>query len=397
MPRPRNPDLERWEWPDLPGYMAPFDQKGARHLYAYHYYKGKRRSSGLVWNPSYRDAARKLHMKFVEEIILERAGLIEVMPKAVSAVGTDAPRGVIVAYEQYLASTSHRLSVNGRNKIQQAIHAHFMTDVRLDPDAIHDRLVESMAMKRDDLGGEAYEAGTLKKHLNALKRMFHYCIQRGWIEKNPIEILGVPREEEKEEVGIWEKDEVEAIREKLQEISQSPHKQHMDLFIRWMTLTAMRPGEVLKMQWRHVKPAELTIPKSKTKRGRSIPLEAPINRRRHPKRAAWQKEMRGILEELRRLYDDQQRKTPTWRAGYVWPWKNMDKMNQAFTKSKEALGLREEGRLYDLRATAVDYWVWELGFDLKRTCALAGHSPAVFAKYYERRYGSEDRARMVAM
>ena len=148
--------------------------------------------------------------------------------------------------------------------------------------------------------------------------MFRYCIQRGWLETNPIDILGIPREEEKEEVGVWEFDEVAAIRAKIQEISRSPHKQHMDLFVRWMALTAMRPGEVRSMQWRHVKPTELVIPRSKTKRGRSIPLEAPIDRRKHPKRVAWQKEMREILEELRELYDQQQPQTTTWRAGFPW-------------------------------------------------------------------------------
>lgn len=390
MPRPRDPDLDRWQWPDLLGYIVPYRREG-RVTYAHHHYKTYRKSTGLLFEPRYKAIARKLHEQWIHEILLKDRGLL---PEE-QAARNDGPGSVVTAADLYLRAQKKTMPKNTENKFRQAIAAHFPTDLPLEHDVIHEALVLS-------INSSSYAPSTIRKHIVELRRFFLYCSRRRWIDRNPADLIDKPKQEERI-VEVWRKDEIERIKSWLRKHSECTQVPWICLFLDWISVTAMRPSEILRMQWSHVSDLELQIPKTKTGKARALTLKTTERiAREHPKRAAWQAHMREILDELRRLYDDERDRlleqphgAPNWVEGFVWPWQELKTLRQEVKEARKALGLLDERRIYDLRATAEDYWVWELGFGLDQLCACAGHSPAVYQKYYKRRYGAEDRIRLL--
>lgn len=392
MPRPRDPDRPRWEWPDILGYMAPLERGDNRRTYALHYYKGYRKSSGLLFEPRYRSVARKLHEQWIHEILLRDRGLV-VDPDQLR--DRSAPDSLLTASDVYLEAQRRTMAENTQVKFRQAIAGHFPHDLPL----AHDRIYEALILS---INSGHYADSTLRKHLAELGRFFRYCIHRRWLDRNPVELIQSPMEPQRH-VEIWTEEELERIKNWLRTDSKAFQAEWVALAIDWTRRTAMRPSEMLRMQWRHVTAEELTIPKTKTARPRALPLATSATlRKKHPKRAAWQAELRSMIDELRRLYDEERptqlaagRGAPDWPEGFVWPWREPKTIQQEFRLARQALGLEDGRRFYDLRATAEDYWVWELGFGIDQVCAYGGHSPAVFVKHYKRRYGAEDRRRLL--
>lgn len=395
MPIPRDPDRPRWEWSGVPGFVAPLKQGDYREARAYHYYKTYRKSTGLPFSPAMKSVARKLHIAWIEEIVLREHGLL------VDAAPVDdgTPRTIQAAREAFEKAKRKSLSKLAFRDIRQAM-AHLFPDdepIELDVETIERSLIESM--EQTDLA-----QSTLRKHLIQIKRICRYAMDRGWLDANPVELVGVPREPKKVDVDVWSRDEVEQIVEWMRSHCKSPMAEWYALLVEWQSLTAMRPGETLKMRRRHVEAHALRIPKTKTGKARTLPIggtedELEAIAAKQPKRIEWQESMRRILSELVRLYDEHHaemsgRRGINWPRHHLWPMRNLDKFRRQFGKCKEDLDLRD-GRLYDLRATAEDYWVWELGFGMRTICAYAGHSPSVYYAYYEARYGSAEHRKLL--
>ncbi len=392
MPIPRDPDRPRWEWSGIPGFVAPLKQGDYANARAYHYYKTYRKSAGIPWSHAMKSVARKLHIAWIEQIILQEAGLVTEEP----TVG-DRPVGFLEAHNHFRRSKSKSLTKNAIDKINQAMHRHFPEDVPLDAKAIEDRLIASL--DTTDLS-----QSTIRKHLNQINRICRYCIDRGWLETNPVKLVGIPREPPKADVDVWTRTEVEEIVEWMRTKSKSPMREWYALLFEWISWTSMRPGATLLMRRRHIERDVLRIPTTKTGKARALPIGGTAEElaeigEKFPKRLEWQQTLRRLLDELIALYDEHHAELSTtrgvhWPQHKLWPMRNTDKFRKQFDLCKTELDLRN-GRLYDLRATAEDYWVWELGFGMRTVCAYAGHSPSIFYKYYEKRYGSDEHRRLL--
>ena len=184
MSRPRNPDIERWEWPELPGYVVGLQRESAKRRYCYHYYRGRRKSYRVPFSAEMKSVVREIHAAWVKRMVLQVAGVREQAANPpVIALQSDRPRSLFAAQRRYLEAVDAELSPNARQKLSQAMNAHFPHDLPLDHDTIASWLSDSL---RESI----YAPSTQRKHTIALRRLFRYCVVQRWVDRDPVDDVG---------------------------------------------------------------------------------------------------------------------------------------------------------------------------------------------------------------
>lgn len=169
--------------------------------------------------------------------------------------------------------------------------------------------------KKEELSNRTYN-----NYLAFSKTFFNFCVEAGYIEKNPIQSL-------KELPTLAKKNKYfdDETFEKL--------KRHalpdLRFFLEFLYETGMRPGEARQMQYKHIQDNRLFVPASisKNKRDEYVPLSA------------------SFAEKLKGKPDEYIFK------GKRSPMVSTKQFGEQFTELKKELGLDKDQNLYSIKHT----------------------------------------------
>lgn len=356
-------------------------------MYAFHKGRTLRKSTFLRWDEQNKEAALALLDQQVMGMIHP-----ELLPKK--------PIRLLLlkdAQTEFWAAREHDLTRTQKYHYKRAFNRYF---AGLD--------LESFVLNDDDLYAHIRDINqsiakeirdsTREKYLQYLRMFLDFCCQRKWLTENAVKIIGLPEREEKEDVEVFETQEIMAFIKHFQNkaLDQQPARSDQKnaalfaLNIKLLWLTAMRPGETIKMQWSHIGDNSFKIigkrNRDKKPNIRHFPLTlGNVDPRMLAEAGSvnriemWLAEVRQVIQDLR-----------AWQGRFgdkVFPWKDAAAISQALRQAKQDLEYPEDdGRtVKTIRATAVNRWEDELGIDWVTACDLAGHNPAVRYKYYRKK------------
>ena len=186
---------------------------------------------------------------------------------------------------------------------------------------------------------------TANRYLALLRKALNWAVEREYLEVNPIK--GIKQYKENPGRLRWlEPHEAERL------LNECQHNPRLFMFTATALYTGMRRGEIERLRWQDInfERDTITIPKSKTGEGRTIPLEAPLKR---------------LLE--------------TWsRTGELVLGSFTHK--KAFMTACRRAGLKDF-HFHDLRHTYAS-WKAMAGVDPLTLSALLGHKTLAMVKRY---------------
>ena len=244
---------------------------------------------------------------------------------------------------------------------QRAFNYYFAEDMPLNYESILQHVIKKN--NESDL-----KVSTRRKYLMQLNRFFEFCIERNYLDKNPLLIIGKPSNPRKEEFLIYEDKEIEAIIKFFREKSLNEYA----CLFKFLSLSGMRISEALNLKWEDVSDKEIKI-YGKGGAIRHFPLQTAENRILFPEIIDTLNELRLINKNVERVFH--------WND----PAKPRHHLKIAFQKLGIAKIINGQARtIHTFRPTA-EYW-WEnvlmLPFDV--ICDLAGHSMAVRQAHYRK-------------
>ena len=217
--------------------------------------------------------------------------------------------------------------------------------------------------------------------LSVIKRIFSWCVERGYVETSPAAALKPPNKEHS-------RDRVLSPAE-LTEVWQATEQLGYPFgpFYQLLILTAQRRAEVAEMRWQDLdlEAGLWTMKAEGTKSGRihDVPLSSPVL---------------DILENM-----------PRFEGDFVFSTTGGEKPISGFSKAKSRLGAVIKARRRELDPTATEMANWRI-HDLRRSgathmaaanvpphvlAAILGHSPGrtmgISAIYIRHRYLKERR------
>lgn len=344
MPRTVQPSKTRFPHPDyLNAYL--FERDGVWHTSVNH----KRRTTGLSSKRSnvgkgmeilteriHEYESGKSGKQVVTEATTTQTALREFLQTKKRVVRADTLAAYIRVFERYLSKPF------------------FLTDTQ----NIRRDILDTVA-------AAGLSNGTIHKHLQRLSEYFNYCVAAGFCTTNPLAAIKKPTPSIGE-LAIPTTDEVEAILQYYrsgQWYKRYPHERESNaLLVEFMALTAIRPGEALRLTRNDVNEDGLRIDGKRKRfdepKVRYIPFGA----------------IPGSMELTKRVLDHS-------KSEKLFPWGSTQKPASNFRMAVTALNMNAEYQLYSLRAYAKNRWEKELGISFDLSNLLAGHSFAVRRNY----------------
>ncbi len=226
--------------------------------------------------------------------------------------------------------------------------------------------------------------GTVAKKIRHLKRMFQLAVQRGQLEKNPIQYLKQPKVSRKK-VHVYTDQQCEKLIEAAA-LFDSTYSRAMpwELVIRVALCTAMRRGEILNLTWRDIDFEDMTVdvePKVDTAQTwqwlikdtdrRTVPLTETVV----DMLTQWQAEQPEgypyvFVSPERYRHIQKRRKAGKWTLEHgKCPVNNF---YQQFKIIRGRAGVKT-GNFHDLRKTCISRWL-NSGLEPHEVTEMAGHS-----------------------
>lgn len=188
------------------------------------------------------------------------------------------------------------------------------------------------------------------RELALLRSIFGYAKREGWLVRSPFERLRgiISNADERRRDRVLGFDE----ERRLLDACDTPARRHLRPILICLLDTAMRRGEVIALQWRHVdldaRTITVTAMNSKTARERTIGVTT------------------RLYDELTRLWEMSPKDADTSVFGIKDTFKN------GFASACRAAGV-EDFRVHDCRHTAITRWV-RAGLPIAEIMRLSGHS-----------------------
>jgi len=207
------------------------------------------------------------------------------------------------------------------------------------------RILQDIAERKSGPTANRKSGPTANRYLALLRKALNWAVEREYLEVNPIK--GIKQYKENPGRLRWlEPHEAERL------LNECQHNPRLFMFTATALYTGMRRGEIERLRWQDInfERDTITIPKSKTGEGRTIPLEAPLKR---------------LLE--------------TWsRTGELVLGSFTHK--KAFMTACRRAGL-QDFHFHDLRHTYAS-WKAMAGVDPLTLSALLGHKTLAMVKRY---------------
>lgn len=306
---------------------------------------GVRKSTFLKDDPANDDRVRT---------ILEERSLDHAM-RRLGRAPVEAPREIVTIFElrdEYKQVRGSDIPANSLVIFDQMFREYFPANIEVTYEVVYWHLVE--ALKRSTM-----QQSTRRKRLQQLRKMLRFAIERGYLEKNPVDTIGIPKLPKKAENKIYSHQEVDAIIAHF--FAREDMRQYALLF-RFLSLSAMRIGEALKLRWSDVDETSIRID-GKGERRRNFPLAVfPA--------------VRACLDDLRQFANA--------NRGYVFRWRYASQPQWHLKRAKMRLGVPvDDGRsIHTFRATAEHWMKTEMLIPAETVCKLAGHSLAIHMRDY---------------
>lgn len=213
-----------------------------------------------------------------------------------------------------------------------------------------------------------HKPSTKRNHLKYLKKFFGWVVRMEYIDRNPFDLLEIPKAPKKEVNHIYSPSEVDRI---VKHFAADRKLMLMGLYIELLNHTAMRPGEAIKLMWHDVHDDHIVID-GKGGHRRLFPLDCPIG---HP--------VRVVLRKIAVL-------RPSGRVEKLFPWNYGVPVTEELRTAKKMIGISDvdkAGRkikraLHTFRATCEWLWKNQYGLSPEPIADLAGHSIAIHEKHY---------------
>lgn len=359
MSRPKKKDKERWISSKYNiGYMEPINGV------AYTRIAGKRQTTKIKWlEKNKRDAIQ----------ILEERIKLYLYPELERV--TEEPRKILTLFEAIKEFKNVRFqdySINVKVVYRRTFNYFFTKDIMLE----YELILQHIIKKNSD---SKLKPSTRKKYLIQLRRFFEFCIERQFIEKNPIDIIGIPRVPKKVSKLVFEKHEVKLI---VKFFTNRPHMVEYGILFEFLSKTGLRIGEALSLKWEDVNDFGFKI-HGKGNIERYFPIINPEDN------SLLFPEVKDMLDKLRKINKD---KVFRWN----FPSQPQFHLNDALTKlelPKKINGLSRS--IHTFRATAEFWWENELMLPFDVICDLAGHSMAVREGHYRKERGLKELAKVI--
>jgi integrase len=224
---------------------------------------------------------------------------------------------------------------------------------------------------RDHLRRECYGDSTIRKYVGALGTMYRWAIGRGLVTMNPAEGVKRPSEPNRE-VAVLSRDEETDLLAK----ADPQTRPVVDLCI----ASGMRRGEALDLRWSQIDRhgAAILIHKSKTGKGRSIPLNARLT---------------AILD----------RATRHVRSDHVLAGREGQPLDpfvitRAVESAFDAAGItKHAGAVFNLFRHTFGSRLAEAGHSMATIACIMGNSPAICERHYIRFSPGHLRAAMASL
>ena len=182
------------------------------------------------------------------------------------------------------------------------------------------------------------------------KKVFKIAINQQWIESIPnIQPLSQKKANKIDRLSQKE----------IQTVLSTCENKKVSFYIQFMLLTGMRPHEFHHLKWHHIyleKSFIHIISDNKNKRGRKIPIPAPLNN--------------IIVDWQQSIYN---------QSDYVAPYQRRDSINSLFTRLGKKCNIKVTS--YKLRKTFASIMA-EQGVDRGKLAEIMGNSIATGEKYY---------------
>lgn len=213
--------------------------------------------------------------------------------------------------------------------------------------------VEKFKAKRLDTKAqrskEKLTIATVNRELALLRTIFAYARREGWLVRSPFErlrgVISTADERRRDRVLGYDEEK------RLLDACDGP-RAHLRPILVCLIDTAMRKGEAIKLQWRHVdldsRTITVTAMNSKTARERTVGMTARLH------------------DELTRLWEMSPKDPDVSVFGIV------DTFKRAFASACRAAGV-EDFRTHDCRHKCITRWV-RAGLPTGEIMRLSGHS-----------------------
>ncbi|MEO5929610.1 MAG: site-specific integrase [Candidatus Kapaibacterium sp.] len=316
-------------------------------------YKGMRKSTGYVWHPNNRAKVIAMLDQWITQ--MEHPELTPEVEETEPQSSMTLYRAIDEFRHRYYSS----FSLAKRDNYDRALNSYIVVDMSL-----HNvSAVETMLASRNNKVELA--PNTRNKYLGYLSLFFDECVRTKWIERNPIQGIGIPHRMQKMEILIFTQAEVDAI---VHEAEKRTDGRDYALLYRFQAMTGIRIGETLKL-WREDIEDKGIMVQGKGRLPRIVPIDVIPG-------------LRDLLDEILAL-----EKTAGTRQhgteGKLFRWTDPGKprlvFNDVCTAAKVDRGSRT---LHTLRGTA-GWWMENvLGWDERTICDVLGQEPETRKKHY---------------
>lgn len=359
MARPIKKNKERWISTKYNiGYLEP------RNGIAQTRICGKRKTTNLKWVEKNKKDAIK--------ILEERIKLYLHPEFEVHNEDSIKPTTLFEAIREFKNARFKDYTINVKIVYRRTFNYFFLNDMVLD----YEKILQHVISKNSE---SKLKPSTRKKYLIQLRRFFEFCIERQFIEKNPVDIIGIPKVPKKVSKLIFERNEIEAI---VNYFTSKPHMVEYGLLFRLLSLTGLRIGEALSLRWEDINNHGFRI-HGKGDNERYFPIINP--------------EDNSILfpevgELIKKLISFNKDKVFRWNS----PAQPQFHLNDAMKKLDIPKMINGQSRsIHTFRATAEYWWENELMLPFDVICDLAGHSMAVREGHYRKERGLKELAKVI--
>jgi site-specific recombinase XerD len=206
-----------------------------------------------------------------------------------------------------------------------------------------------------------YASNTVRKHLQCLRMMFDYAVDRGWIDRNPVAKTMIPKPTKSTPNPLSMRDVdrlVQAISNEEERGEKYKHFKRVALEIRLLALTGMRPIEFISLEWDWIGTDYIELRVTKGNRPRKIPIKIIPN-------------LAQTLSALKAYSHD----------GRVAVWSNAQNYNDVIRRISVSIGIGKRS-LYHLRDTAINWYRDDLKMNPNLSAAIAGNSVQIQKQHY---------------
>jgi integrase len=359
MARPKKKDKERWTSSKFNiGYLEPINGV------AYTRIAGKRQTTKLTW--------LEKNKKEAVQILEERIKLY--LNPELEITHEEKPKEVTLfqAIKEFKEARFMDYSVHVKVVYRRTFNYFFSKDMVLD----YEQMLQFIIKKNSD---STLKTSTRKKYLVQIRRFFEFCVERKYLEKNPVDIIGIPKVPKKSSKLIFEKEEIKKI---VDFFLEKEHMKEYGLLFKFLSQTGLRIGEALTLSWEDVSDLGFRI-HGKGDVDRYFPIINPEDD------SILFPEVKEILNELRAINRD---KVFHWK----FPAQPQFHLNEAMKKLKIAKMINGLSRsIHTFRSTAEFWWENELMLPFDVICDLAGHSMAVREGHYRKERSMKEIAKVV--